>query len=194
MKFPISEHATKLLSGLKGLEVGGAAHNPFDLDTVNADIRLDLPYHDEQMRLCGEVMPIDVQLTYGEPYPFNDGTWDFVISSHVIEHHWNPVGIIHEWLRITKPGGYVYIICPQPWALESDRDKPLSGLAELAWRNSEHGRACEPEWTDEHHHRWTSASFRKMCQGEGMHVWAVLDPDDKVGNGFTVVIKKARAL
>ena len=37
MKFPTSKLATKLLSGLSGIEIVGSAHNSFDLDTKNVD-------------------------------------------------------------------------------------------------------------------------------------------------------------
>lgn len=37
MKFPESALAHKYLDGLKGIEIGGAAHNSFGLDTINVD-------------------------------------------------------------------------------------------------------------------------------------------------------------
>ena len=40
MKFKESALAHKYLDGLKGLEIGASAHNPFGLDTVN-DVYLD---------------------------------------------------------------------------------------------------------------------------------------------------------
>jgi hypothetical protein len=50
--------------------------------------------------------------------------------------------------------------------------------------------------TDEHHSRWTAQSFIQMCWwifsqewGEGWEVCAAQEKDDKVGNGFAVVLK-----
>ena len=37
MKFRESAIAHKYLDGLKGIEIGGSAHNPFGLDTINVD-------------------------------------------------------------------------------------------------------------------------------------------------------------
>jgi hypothetical protein len=37
MKFSESDIAHQYLDGLKGIEIGGAAHNPFGLDTINVD-------------------------------------------------------------------------------------------------------------------------------------------------------------
>ena len=39
--------------------------------------------------------------------------YDFVFSSHSLEHIANPLKAISEWLRIIKNGGYVIIIVPE---------------------------------------------------------------------------------
>ena len=188
MKFPYSKHATTLLSGLKGIEIGGAAHNPFGLDTINVD-RIShehpdfAPYATEQMRLCGEVLPVDV-VAPGHKLPFDDKSFDFVISSHVIEHFYDPIEALQEWQRVARK--YIYIICPQRDALPSDRDKPLSDIADIMYRRY---TDRNEEASDEHHSRWTSETFVQMCKYFNFNVLEVLDPDDKVGNGFTIVIK-----
>lgn len=187
MFFPISKHATALLSGLKGIEIGGAAHNQFCLDTINVDrIGIDHPefanYASEQMRLCGEVMPVDV-VAPGHNLPFDDKSFDFVISSHVIEHFYDPIEALQEWQRVARK--YIYIICPQRDALPSDRDKPLTDIADIMYRRIT-GR--NEEASDEHHSRWTCQTFKQMCSHFGFKVIDSLDPDDKVGNGFAVVI------
>ena len=112
--FPPSRHATWWLTDLKGIEIGGAAHNQFGLNTINVD-RLHhedpefAPYASEQMRLVGEVMPVDV-VAPGNELPFPDKSYDFVISSHVIEHFFDPISALKEWARVAKK--YIYIICP----------------------------------------------------------------------------------
>jgi SAM-dependent methyltransferase len=191
MKFPYSKHATALLSGLKGVEIGGAAHNPFGLDTINVDrFAPDSPefqiYAQEQTRLCGEVMPIGV-VACGDNLPFDDNSFDFVISSHVIEHFFDPIAALMEWRRVARK--YIYIICPQRDALQSDRDKPLTTIADLTIRRL---TGDNNEMSDEHHSRWTSKTFVQMCRYWSFEVIDVLDPDDKVGNGFTVVIDASK--
>lgn len=187
MKFRESQLAHALLNGLKGLEIGGAAHNPFGLDTLNVD-RVShnhpdfAPYASEQMRLCGEVMPVDI-VAQGDCIPVNDKSFDFIISSHVIEHFFDPIAALKEWSRIATK--YIFIICPLRDALESDRDKPLTPLQEHIDRHE--GRIGRIE-TDEHHSRWTPDSFAAMCEHYGFNVQHLRDKDDKVGNGFTVVI------
>lgn len=186
--FPESALAHRLLDGLTGLEIGGSAHNAFGLDTLNVDaLSHEDPhflavYGKEQIRLCGEVMPVDI-VAPGDKIPVPDKSFDFVISSHVIEHFYDPIAAIKEWVRIARK--YVYIICPQPDALESDRTKLITGLQELVER---HTRKEKPAWTDEHHTRWTCETFRDMCAAYGWYVSHWQERDDKVGNGFTVVI------
>lgn len=187
--FPESALAHALLDGLKGLEVGGSAHNAFGLETINVDAYPDdnprflAVYGAEQKKLCGHIMPVDL-VAPGDKIPVADKSFDFVICSHVVEHFYDPIAAIKEWVRIARK--YVYIICPQPDALESDRTKLITGLQELAAR---HAETDKPEWTDEHHTRWTCDTFRDMCAAYGWNVSHWQEKDDKVGNGFTVVIE-----
>lgn len=41
-----------------------------------------------------------------------DGTYDFVHSSHCLEHLVNPCAGLGAWLRIVRPGGYLVITVP----------------------------------------------------------------------------------
>jgi SAM-dependent methyltransferase len=185
-KFQQSAHAHKWLNGLKGVEIGGSAHNAFGLDTINVD-RISHtdpafePYAREQQHLCGEVMPVDV-VANGDALPFPDKSFDFVISSHVIEHFYDPIGALKEWARVARK--YIYIIFPHRNALPSDRDKPLTTLDEHIGRHESQTKLT----TDEHHSRWTPDSFIVMCSQYGFNVVDMLSPDDKVGNGTAVVI------
>ena len=43
----------------------------------------------------------------------NDNQYDFVFSSHTLEHIANPLKAIKEWLRITKKDGYIIIVVPE---------------------------------------------------------------------------------
>jgi SAM-dependent methyltransferase len=188
MKFPESRLAHELLDGLNGLEIGGAAHNDFGLNTLNVDRIPEnhpdfTPYAMEQRSICGEVMTVNV-VAPGDKLPFPDKSFDFVISSHVIEHFEDPIGAIKEWARVARK--YVYIICPHRDALPSDREKPLTTLAEL-WRR--HNGERPPRTSDEHYSRWLPDTFVAMCESAGFVISHRQTNDDKVGNGFTVVIR-----
>lgn len=193
-KFRESPLAHQLLDGLTGLEIGGAAHNAFGLDTLNVDRvhHTDLafePYALEQVRLCGEVMPVDI-VAPGDCIPVEDKSFDFVINSHVIEHFFDPISAIKEWMRISRQ--YIFMIVPHRDALESDKDKPLTGLKEHLSRFYDVAKYT----SDDHHSRWTPQSFWMMCEwiisqpwGEGWKIDTIQHSDDKVCNGFTVVLK-----
>lgn len=42
----------------------------------------------------------------------SSGTYDFVLSSHTIEHTANPLRALHEWIRVLKETGVLVIIVP----------------------------------------------------------------------------------
>jgi SAM-dependent methyltransferase len=50
----------------------------------------------------------DAQYMSGVP----DSTFDFVYSSHCLEHMENPLVALNNWLRILKPGGHLLILVP----------------------------------------------------------------------------------
>src|SRR5450755_403731 len=113
MKFKESALAHELLDGLEGIEIGGSAHNAFGLQTRNVDYSgaLDTPFKQQEIKLCGECMPVDV-VSLGDRLPLGDSTVDFVISSHVIEHFPDPIKTLKEWHRVVKAGGSLYVIAP----------------------------------------------------------------------------------
>ena len=184
--FPESALAHQLLDGLSGLEIGGSYHNAFGLDTQNVDYTADMGtvFKRQEEIMCGAAMPVDI-VSNGDELPLPDKSVDFVISSHVIEHFFDPIKAIKEWIRVSKR--YVYIICPQPDALESDRTQLITGLQELVQRHT--GDIPTPE-NDDHRHwtRWTCDTFKEMCAFYGWHVSHWQEKDDKVTNGFTIVI------
>lgn len=184
--FRESALAHQLLDGMAGLQVGGSAHNDFGLNTLNVDYcgDMDTVFKKAEIQLCGEALPVDI-VANGDCIPVADKSFDFVISSHVIEHFFDPIAAIKEWVRIARR--YVYIICPQPDADPSDRGKLITGLQELVQRHT--GEIPTPE-VDDHRHwtRWTCETFREMCAAYGWNVSHWQDPDDKVQNGFAVVI------
>jgi SAM-dependent methyltransferase len=43
----------------------------------------------------------------------SDGSLDFLIANHVLEHMKDPLGAIREWLRVLRDGGHLYIAVPE---------------------------------------------------------------------------------
>jgi SAM-dependent methyltransferase len=183
MKYPESAHAYAWLIGLKGLEVGGSAHNAFNLDTLNVDYTNEVTeYKQAEIELCGEMMPVDI-VAWAWDIPVPDKSYDFVLASHVIEHIWDPIETLKEWARIARK--FIYLVVPQRDALPSDVAKPLTTLEEIIKR---HQDPDKKHLELGHVSRWNSKTFCEMVTHFGFVVSSCEDPDGKVGNGFAVVI------
>lgn len=202
-KFPLSAMATRWCQG-DGLEIGASAHNSFGLRAKNVAPKDDEDfefYKKAQIELCGEFSPVDIWAE-GDSIPLECCSQDFIISSHCIEHMPDPVGAIREWYRLVRPGGIIYVVVPLRDALESDKGRELTTLQHLQEDFNNHAmvdthplehsqkRRC-------HYHVWTLQTFL------GMVAWArealilpridvveTAENDDKVGNGFVVVMRK----
>ncbi len=79
----------------KGLDPG-AGHRTFSSDVTTLD-RLSQEAHIRGTAEC---------------LPFKDGTFDFVITSHLLEHIQDTRAALKEWLRVVKLGGHVVSIIP----------------------------------------------------------------------------------
>ena len=53
-----------------------------------------------------------------------DNTYDFVYSSHTIEHLPDPSEAIRNWFRVVKPGGYLIIYLPHRDLYEKKKTLP----------------------------------------------------------------------
>lgn len=205
MKFKESELAHKYLDNLRGIEIGGSEHNTFNLpNCLNVDYTDDenTIFKQGEFKMCGEKMKVDI-VANGDDLPFEEETLDFVISSHVIEHFFDPIKTIKEWLRVVKKGGFIYIIAPKSRALEGE-DRPCTRIDELVKR---HNGELKKEDVNmggyqtssvtglelkEHGHWsvWDLKEFLEICDYLNLNVVEKLETDDKVGNGFCVIIKK----
>ncbi len=170
------------LKGLRGVEIGAAAHSRFYLDAINVDRydSSDTSYKQMERKLVLHTAKVDV-VAKGDDLPFEDDSYDFVFSSHVIEHFPDPIKALYEWVRVARR--YVVLIAPHR-DRTFDADRPLTTIDELLARHHE-GLSSEE---DQHWSVWTCESFIEMCERVGLGVVDHLDPDDKHGVGFAVVI------
>ncbi len=66
-----------------------------------------------------------------------DGTYDFVLASHVLEHVANPLQALAEWRRVLRPGGTMLAIVPDQRGTFDHRRIPASfEHLEADFRNS----------------------------------------------------------
>jgi SAM-dependent methyltransferase len=177
-----STFVSSYLKGLKGVEIGAGACNNYFLDAINVDRwgGTDTPYKEQERRIVFRVAKVDV-VAPGDDLPFEDDSHDFVFSSHVIEHFPDPIRALLEWQRVARR--YVVAVVPHHDRM-FDADRPLSTIPELIERHSTGFSSDE----DRHWSVWTCESFVQMCEAIGLHVLDTLDPDDKSGDGFMVVI------
>lgn len=61
----------------------------------------------------------------GEKIPFEDNTFDYVISCMVIEHVLDIYTYLKEIYRVLKPGGYLYITTPNRKLRLKDHEEPF---------------------------------------------------------------------
>jgi SAM-dependent methyltransferase len=160
--------AHRWLDGLKGVEIGGAAHNAFHLDTLNVDRTRDM------------------DTVYKREEPFADDAFDFVLASHVLEHLPDPIRALQEWRRVARR--YVFVVLPHR-DRTFDRDRPVTPVEELLRRHEQGLRSDD----DRHGTVWTCESFLELCERLGVEVLEHQDPDDKQGNGFAVVLDATKS-
>ncbi len=176
-----SRFVTSYLGGLKGIEIGAGGHNPYYLDAINVDRYSHdrTVWKDIERRVAGKTAGVDV-VAYGDDLPFADDSYDFVFSSHVIEHFADPVKALYEWVRVARR----YVVAVAPDQERNTERGELTTVDELIQRHRSGFTSDE----DKHWSVWTCESFVEMCHAIGLTVADQQDPDDKVGNGFTVVI------
>lgn len=187
IKFPESALAHKYLDGLQGLEIGGSAHNPFGLDTKNVDYTAEVnQYKKLEKKFVGKALPVDI-VAPGDNIPLPDESQDFVVSAHVIEHFPDPIKALREWYRLIRKGGYIFMIVPHQ-ERTFDKARSRTTLQELIDRHE--GSVTAQLNPDGHYSVWITEDMIALVKYLGWDLIANQNVDDKVGNGFTVVIKK----
>ena len=160
-----------------------------------------------QLEVCGSFATIDISPDAAN-IPVPNNSTDFVLHSHVSEHLPNPLIALDEWVRITRSGGYVFVIVPKRDAAASDKDRPVTSLPSLVqlYEKKRRGETFPPEerGRGRGHYIVFSPGLLREIGGwfNQSHSRARLDEvafqetDDKVGNGHTIVwqVKKYSAL
>ncbi|MBN1530593.1 MAG: class I SAM-dependent methyltransferase [Thermoleophilaceae bacterium] len=178
----VARYVRSYLKGMKGIEIGGAAHKDFGIDALNVDRyeSMDTVYKEAEREVWGRAKPVDI-VAPGHALPLEDKSYDFVFASHSLEHIPDPVAALREWQRVARE--YVVLILPHR-DRTFDRDRPVTPVSELIERNEQGFSSDE----DRHWTVWTCESFVELCERLGITVVATRDPDVKGGNGFVAVL------
>ena len=111
------------------------------------------------------------------PYPFPDNEFDEVIGRHVIEHVRDPMGVMCELHRITRPGGLVKLVAPHwtnpDWATDLTHRNHLNSYS---FRNLTNERAVFTFYTDvRYRQRQARVSVLKLWKWMGFEFFINLD-------------------
>jgi SAM-dependent methyltransferase len=135
-------------------------------------------YELAQLRLADT--GIECLLTDGNTVPLPDASFDVIFSIHVIEHVVSPSLYLAEVVRLLKPGGLVFLTCPNRlWPHEPHAQLPFlpylpMSLAQ-AWceRRSRSKRLSEAIQRQYHtgtllNHYFSFVGLRRVCRRAGL--------------------------
>jgi SAM-dependent methyltransferase/uncharacterized protein YbaR (Trm112 family) len=110
----------RVASDALGLEIGAHARPVEGLTPYYTDAVADF---------AGTESRVDF-LADGSALPIADGTLDYLCSSHVLEHLPDPLAALHEWHRVLRPGGWLYLVVPDQ-RFTFDHPRPTTTSAHL---------------------------------------------------------------
>ena len=176
----------------KGVEIGGSAHNEFQINAINIDISSHDNPDDEhaiaQMKYANKIKKVDI-IADGCNIPLKDNSVNFVFSCHVIEHMFDPISAINEWLRIVKKGKYVVMVIPHK-ERTYDKDREISTIEDIENRHKVFDK--NKKYEDKHHSVWITESFLELMKYYNYNVVAYSDSVRNFNNSFIVSIKKVK--
>jgi SAM-dependent methyltransferase len=113
------------VSGKRGLEIGGPSavfrsRQPIDLydhlgTLDNCDFARSTVWAEQQDAYVfakGKLAGCSIFCDGSALEPVADGTYDFILSSHNLEHFANPVKALMEWKRVLGPSGALILVLP----------------------------------------------------------------------------------
>lgn len=127
---------------------------------------------------------IDVVDDAGELAAFGDGTLDFVIANHVLEHLEDPIAALENLLRVIRPGGVLLLTLPDG-RFTFDSARPPTTVEHLL---SDHERGPHTS-RQSHYEEWArliervpesqvqerAAEFARQDARHHFHVWRLKD-------------------
>jgi SAM-dependent methyltransferase len=139
-----------------GIEIGGL-HNPLRVPrgaTVKYVDRMTVAGLREQYPELGKkkLAHVDIIADGERLEVIADGTQDFVIANHFLEHCENPILALSNMIRVLRPGGIVYLAIPDKrFTFDSGRDATPFDHCLRDYREG-------PGWShDQHFREWVTS-------------------------------------
>jgi SAM-dependent methyltransferase len=144
--------AKRFLRG-DGLEIG-ALHLPLPMPRGARARYVDRMTKDELVREYPELeghalVDVDVVDDGERLATVPDGSVDFVVANHFLEHTEDPIGTLAQHTRVLRPGGVLYLANPDPRAT-FDEARPLTTIEHLAADHREGPQRSR----DAHYEEW----------------------------------------
>lgn len=148
--YPVKSKSYSLIKKIimkgKGMEVGGTSAvfsskgiipiYPYikSLDNCNfayntiweGEINKDAKYHYDTSHEAGKQYVLEAT----DLHEIESESYDFFLSSHMIEHTANPIKAIKEWMRVVKVNGYLILLIPHKDGT-FDHNRPTTSLDHL---------------------------------------------------------------
>ena len=149
--------------------------------------------------MCGAYAEVDIAGDAAD-IPLPSHTLDDVISSHMIEHHPDPIACFLEWQRLLKSDGIIFMIFPKRDAPPADNIRPITDIDAISCAH-QNGLTVEtaPEPAGQgkggHYYVYTLEAMKLLIDFAtvfGLR-WELLyerETDDKVGNGHLLVYRQ----
>jgi SAM-dependent methyltransferase len=163
------EDALRRWANGEGLDIGGGARSslPGRAETLDFDPR----WRDR----------IDI-FAPCDHIPVEDGRYDFIVASHILEHLPNPIAALAEWSRVLRKDGTLILFLPDCRLFISDRLRFDAGVPIVSPKVLARSyRRGEPNVVDEnirsrgrlnaaHHHLWRLNTLRGLLESLGFEV------------------------
>ena len=172
----------KYLTNKNGIEIGASALNDFHLyekggSYCNVNFAIDA-----WMNLHKSNYTVNI-IASGDDLPFKDNTFDYVFTSHVMEHFFDPIKAIQEHLRVIKKGGVLVYIIPHVDVIY-DKGRDITDWKEIAKRHSGELKINDYYFIDRKFDKFNKTKFNP--NDTGMVAYSVLKSkvDNQKGDYF----------
>lgn len=117
-----------------------------------------------------------------EKIPYEEQTFDFVLSEHVLEHLPDPIRAIKEWYRVMNEGGHLFLFMPHP-DRTFDKNRARSTIEQLKKAHESKLDATDDsawaEWEEKVLNAGLAPHYKSFSKAEQLeknllHRWVIL--------------------